>query len=282
MSAPATFSISVAGGGWKGVGTLLLSTLARVPGSFQTTLQTAHVAATGVHTAEAIRDGNTLGAITSISSLAAGSGVLGQGAQNADPAATTSNRHERFLNADSTPAATATRNSTAAGTGAAAAVAGPLVDAAYHVSRPLAGSAGGIGSHNFIVTHADFVGDPSATVASFGEAIDGTLAQVDGRNAGHYSAGTNALDSQYWQDLKGTGPGQDVVPIPTSSANVDRVVASFPDALDYAASGGPFGFNSNSASQWIANTAAGSAQVVPGAPGRLAPGARNWFRISPR
>jgi RHS repeat-associated protein len=274
MAAVQQYVLSVAGGGWKGIGTLLLSALAKTPGSFQSAVQTAHVANSGLGTAMAIRDGDTLGAIASISSAAAGNGGTGEIARGSDNSGSPAGSLEKYLNSDATASATPS-----AGPSMTTGIDGPMIDAAYHVSRPLIGSGNAVLSHNYISTHADFIGDPNATLSSFGESLDGTLDRMTGSNAGSFSAPTVNADRQHWLSLAGSGAGRDVVPIPASSTKVERLLASFPGGYDYAAIAGPFGFNSNSASQWVANMAAGSPQPIPGEPGRLAPGARNWFRI---
>ena len=148
----------------------------------------------------------------------------------------------------------------------------------YLVSRPLGGDSDTL-SHNFIVTGARFVGDPKADVFSWGENEQGNVGRVDESTKG-FSAGTHAADRAAWEGMKGTTPGDNasLVRIPATVAAVRAAAGSMIEGRDYSAIAGPFGANSNSAAQAVANRAAGSALPVPGFP-RLSWGAGSWREI---
>jgi hypothetical protein len=147
----------------------------------------------------------------------------------------------------------------------------------YLVSRPL-GEDSALLSHNFIVTDAQFIGDPGANVISFGETAAGTVGRVDEYTEG-FSKGTHAADIAAWKELRGAASNNsNVLRIPASSPKVQSVASALIENRDYSALSGPFGANSNSAAQAVANRAAGHALSVPGSP-RLAPGVGSWREI---
>jgi len=160
----------------------------------------------------------------------------------------------------------------------------------FLVSRPLSGSAGGVGSHNFVVTNANYIGDPNATVHSFGQNAAGNLGNVGpGTAPSSFSATTHADDIAFWQGLGPANPpltqaqcvmiaSTSAAAIPASDAAVNALAGALIQTQDYAAFAGPFGVNSNSAAQAIANTAAGHPVPTPDG-SRVSPGARNWTRI---
>ena len=148
----------------------------------------------------------------------------------------------------------------------------------YIVSRPLGGGSEWL-SHNFIVIGADFIGDPNATVTSHGSNAQGYVGRVDESTTG-FSEGTYASDRAVWEAFMGESfNNPNLVEIPSSSAEVWAAAEALIENTDYAAFAGPFGANSNSASQAIGNRAAGFPLGVPGWPSRVAPGAWSWREI---
>lgn len=146
----------------------------------------------------------------------------------------------------------------------------------YLVSRPLTFYDGA--SHNFVVTDANYLGDPSANVVSYGKNKDGNTGRVDEFTKG-FSEGTSVADREYWLGL-GDGLSCEV---PVNNANVslipatDEVVRNVANSMleNTRYSPIPFGSrtNSNSAASAVANKAAG--QKVPvNSDGRQVPGAR--------
>jgi RHS repeat-associated protein len=146
--------------------------------------------------------------------------------------------------------------------------------AAYLVSRPLGFFRGA--SHNFVVTRAGFLGDPTARVYSYGETEAFFLGRVDESTVG-FSAGTYEADVAAWLDLRGSSlPDRNALLIPASSRQVEAWAARLLEGYhDYSLFGGSAGPNSSTAAQAIANRAAGRSLPVPGSP-RLAPGADSW------
>ena len=132
----------------------------------------------------------------------------------------------------------------------------------YLVSRKLQGLLGSGGNHNFIVHHADKLGDPNATIRSFGDRGDDTLGEVTSDTEG-FSGGTFASDSEAWASLAGGGGGvtyrrieadDDVV-----KANADKLVAGQEYSAIPALQGG---VNSNTAAGAIAKRSDGGAAAV--------------------
>ena len=147
----------------------------------------------------------------------------------------------------------------------------------YIASRPLGGDSKRF-SHNFIVTDAEYIGDTNANVISYGNNAQGRVGRVDENTTG-FSEGTHAADIAAWEGFKGTSPDNpNLVRIPASSFAVRSAAAALIENQDYSAIAGPFGANSNSAAQAVANRAAGFPLAVPGAP-RIAPGAGSWREI---
>jgi RHS repeat-associated protein len=143
----------------------------------------------------------------------------------------------------------------------------------YLVSRPLDGFGGA--SHNFVVTNADYLGDPAATVFSYGMNASGNVGRVTGSTTG-FSRGTHSADQAFWGGLG--GPSANVSAINAPDSRVAGYANSLIENQDYAAFAGPFGANSNSAAQAIANRAAGGRVNTPGG-WRLSPGAGSAGQI---
>ncbi|MBU0766358.1 hypothetical protein KKF55_01050, partial [Patescibacteria group bacterium] len=128
----------------------------------------------------------------------------------------------------------------------------------YYVSRPLAKNVVNIfASHNFIVTNARYLGDPNATVISFGHNDSGNLGMVDYCTSNNTSASTHSSDVKAWTSLANTGSDESNrikhVLIPADSNSVIDLAFSIMEDQDYAMFSGPFGINSNSAAHAIAN-----------------------------
>ena len=148
----------------------------------------------------------------------------------------------------------------------------------YIASRPFGGDSEWL-SHNFVVTGAEYIGDPNATVISYGNNDGGYVGRVDESTTG-FSKGTYAADRAAWEGLKGASPNNpNLVRIPASPASVRTAAGALIENQDYSAISGPFGANSNSAAQAIGNRAAGFPLDVPGWPSRISPGAWSWREI---
>ena len=133
-------------------------------------------------------------------------------------------------------------------------------------------------SHNFVATDAQYPGDPNATVHSFGENAAGNVGNVGpGTTPSYWSATTHQTDVDFWLSLASGDQciayaNPSVSAIPATDATVNDLASRLIEDQDYAAFAGPFGANSNSAAQAIADTAAGAPVPIPDGP-RISPGA---------
>jgi len=143
----------------------------------------------------------------------------------------------------------------------------------YLVSRPL--DEVSIASHNFIVTNAQYIGDPGATVFSYGMNNNGNVGRVDNTTRG-FSQDTHRTDRASWNSMN--GPTNNVTLIAAPDSRVSGYANALVENQDYAAFSGPFGANSNSAAQAIANRAASGQVNTPGG-WRMSPGAGSWGEI---
>gem|GEM_PF-2751524 len=169
------------------------------------------------------------------------------------------------------------RRSLAAAQEVGTGVAGGSPSDSYLASRPLGGDSEWF-SHNFIVTDAEYIGDPNANIVSYGNNAQGRVGRVNEKTTG-FSERTYARDKAAWEGLKGSAANNpNLVGIPASSSAVRSAAAALIENQDYSAISGPFGANSNSAAQAVANRAAGFPLAIPGAP-RIAPGAWSWREI---
>ncbi|MBU0976552.1 hypothetical protein KJ918_07165, partial [Patescibacteria group bacterium] len=128
----------------------------------------------------------------------------------------------------------------------------------FYVSRPLNMPwLGEIYSHNFIVTSAKYIGDPNATVISFGHNDSGNLGMVDYCTKNETSSTTHAADVQAWLALSDENSNEakeiDYAIIPANSDDVRKIAFSVMEDNDYAMFSGVYGINSNSAAHAIAN-----------------------------
>jgi uncharacterized protein RhaS with RHS repeats len=138
-----------------------------------------------------------------------------------------------------------------------------------------------LGAHNFIVSNANYVGDFNASIYSFGNNNSGNTGRVD-QNTRGFSSTTSADDEKYWGGLSTTlcsVVDSNASQIPAADSIVDQFANSLIENTDYAAFGGIFGTNSNSAASAVANSAAGVPVPIPGPTYRLSPGARNANQI---
>jgi hypothetical protein len=163
------------------------------------------------------------------------------------------------------------------------------------VGRPLQGKAGSYAGHMFIVSGASYVGDPNATVYSYGKSnaskrhgrsiVTGLTGRVDSNTTG-FSDTTNAADIQYWLSLGNSScsvQGSSARPIPASDSNVDywanRVNPTIKYLLPIPIIGRSDAVNSNSAAQAVANRAASTSVTRPRGPKFGYPGSKQWIRI---
>jgi len=142
----------------------------------------------------------------------------------------------------------------------------PNGEDSFLVSRPVAGIIGMLSGkrHNFIVTHANYVGDPKADIWSYGKNNFGNTGRVDGATFGS-SDGTHAEDLTFWKELNGLvvdDPNR-FTQIAASDDEVAQSARLLLENTDYMAV--PFGdsTNSNSAASAVADRAQGSPVLVP-------------------
>ncbi len=130
----------------------------------------------------------------------------------------------------------------------------------YLVSRPL--DATDKANHNFVVTHAQGPGDPTATVRSFGDQGDDTMGPVDAQTEG-FSQGTQETDTKAFQSLSTDAPTATYREIAAPSRKVDSIAASLKPGDEYSiAPKLQGGVNSNSAAGAIAQKADGGSPSV--------------------
>jgi RHS repeat-associated protein len=149
----------------------------------------------------------------------------------------------------------------------------------YLVSRRLAFTS--LGAHNFVVSNADYIGDPNAAVHSFGNNNFGKTGRVDQNTIG-FSDTTSIDDQRFWEGLSTKSceiSNPNTTLIPAADRMVDLYARALIENTDYAAFAGIFGTNSNSAASAIANISAGVPVPIPGPAFRLSPGAGNANKI---
>lgn len=141
----------------------------------------------------------------------------------------------------------------------------------YLVSRPLDSAAGAVANHNFIVHHANGVGDRNASVRSYGITSEGTTGEFTTSTEGP-SANTSAMDRSAWESLGSEGSDVTFREINASDdvvqANADSVSSAFKYSYVPEVSGG---FNSNTAAGAVAQESDGGAPRVDN--GKAQPGA---------
>jgi len=165
----------------------------------------------------------------------------------------------------------------------------------YLVGRPLQGRAGNYAGHMYIVTGASYVGDPNATVYSYGRSNDskrhgrntvfGLTGLVDNNTTG-FSATTHAGDIQNWLNLGASTcstKNENSSPIPTSDTDVDNWATRLKPTTKYLLPvpllGRVDAVNSNSAAQAVANRASGTNVTQPIGSIFGYPGSGQWRRV---
>ena len=130
----------------------------------------------------------------------------------------------------------------------------------YLVSRPLSFTSKA--NHNFIVTHAEYPGDPNARIYSYGDMGNDTMGPVSENTKG-FSEGTLDTDRRYWSSLSAEGGGATFRKINSEDDNVRKIAESVKGGMEYSAvpevAGG---VNSNSAAGAVAKKADGGSPRV--------------------
>ena len=165
----------------------------------------------------------------------------------------------------------------------------------YLVGRPLQGAAGNYAGHMYIVSNANYIGDPNASVYSYGKSnfskrhgrmnVTGLTGRVD-FNTNGFSQTTHSGDIQHWRNLGNNSCNVNnptASPIPASDAEVDRWANNLLPTHKYLY---PVPFigrldavNSNSSAQAVANRSSGSNVPLPSGPQYGYPGASQWSRV---
>ena len=155
----------------------------------------------------------------------------------------------------------------------------------YLVSRPLANPAlGQVASHNYVVSHARYPGDPQAKVFSYGHGgKSGKLEQVGlvtgSPKVGAGSRNTYVDDSKHWRSMKANPQPSNVSKIDAPCGVVESHARAFKPDKNYRMTPVSRGSaNSNTAAQAVANRSAGKHVPTPGT-GRLSPGAAGSDKI---
>jgi RHS repeat-associated protein len=120
----------------------------------------------------------------------------------------------------------------------------------------------GYAAHMFIVTHAQYIGDPNARIYSWGRSTakgsSGKLARVDDKTGG-LSKGTAATDRATWNALaKGEAKGVDMTALTATDGKTASVAESVLENKTYTPK-----TNSNSAAQAVGDRAQGFHAVTP-------------------
>jgi RHS repeat-associated protein len=132
-------------------------------------------------------------------------------------------------------------------------------------------------SHNFVVTHADYPGDPAAKVYSYGRQESGKTGSVTSDTLG-LSAGTSDTDRGFWLDLAHDAElaSRYSLKVEASDSAVEQYAVSLIPNTKYSATTLlPRTTNSNSAASAVINNAVGDEVEVPDAY-RFSPGADDW------
>jgi len=118
------------------------------------------------------------------------------------------------------------------------------------------------GNHNFIVSNANSLGDPKATVSSFGDVGNDTMGQVF-KNTKGFSEGTFDTDTKAWEGLKNGNQSVTYRKINAKDSAVNDLVKRVDEGLEYSAipelQGG---VNSNTAAGAVAKKADGGSSSV--------------------
>ncbi|MFZ3286342.1 MAG: hypothetical protein WA191_05785 [Telluria sp.] len=126
------------------------------------------------------------------------------------------------------------------------------------------------------------MGDPKASIFSYGRQTNGMTGRVDGKTEG-MSKGTAQRDAKYWQSLaKDAKAAKEMTTkIKADDAKVEKVADSVVPNTRYTIAPGMtlWGTNSNSAASAVADKAQGSEVDLPAAEGRRPVGAPQQDRI---
>ena len=145
----------------------------------------------------------------------------------------------------------------------------------YLVSRPLLLPVDA--NHNFIVSHATFLGDPNAKVHSFGDIGNDTMGRVTVDTEG-FSKGTSQTDRAAWESLKNEKSSTTFREIDASDKKVDGLAKGVVVGKEYSAIPAlQGGVNSNSAAGAVAQKADGGEASVNN--GRSQPGSEESNRV---
>ncbi len=150
----------------------------------------------------------------------------------------------------------------------------------YLVSRTVDGPLMFAFSHNFVVTNADYPGDPRGRVYSYGKTNSGRTGRVTSKTGG-LSANTHATDRAYWRSLKSNKEQAQTysVKVDAPDAWVDRYAIGVLATTPYSATTiGSETTNSNSAASAVINSATGK-EIDPPDGMRVSPGAGDWQKI---
>jgi len=164
----------------------------------------------------------------------------------------------------------------------------------YLVGRPLSDFV--YAGHMFDVTNASYIGDPNATIYSYGmsdaskrhgrNTVTGLMGRVDNDTENKFSATTHADDWKYWLNLGGavcSTESPHATPIPATDAVVDywanRLKPSIKYHVPIPGIGRVNAVNSNSGAQAVANLASSSNVPRPIGPIGGYPGASQWHRV---
>jgi RHS repeat-associated protein len=145
----------------------------------------------------------------------------------------------------------------------------------YLVSRELSFLVGF--SHNFVVTNADYPGDPAGIVYSFGRLNSGMTGRVTLETKG-LSAGTSDTDRTFWLGLANDAEvaARYSLKVGATDATVDQyALGLIPDSRYSPTTLIPGTTNSNSAASAVINNAVGEEVEVPDGY-RFSPGADDW------
>jgi len=111
----------------------------------------------------------------------------------------------------------------------------PFGEDSFVVARRLDSAFGKLSiGHAFVVTNAQFIGDPNATVHSFGKLINGNMGNItDSTRAATIGKSTFKSDRNAWLALSRT-TSDNISQINAPDADVDNVVASILENRPYA------------------------------------------------
>lgn len=154
----------------------------------------------------------------------------------------------------------------------------------YEVARPLDSAAGAVADHMFIVTNAKSLGDPKATVISFGKLDNGNMGNVSpGHDPAPISANTATSDQKAWVSLGSKGSSSAYSRIDAPDKVVAATAAAVKEDKPYSITPGltSGSVNSNSAATAVSNrsTEISGGNQTPNPTYKLTPGAAESGRV---